>query len=227
MLDRYQVPKSHDVPTELETTPMIQVGSQDWIERLRRCDSQVWEIVLRSYATELRRDIGISLKKRSLPDEWTDDVEQETWCTAVRKIDTFVWQGESEFYKWLRSIARHHVQTLRYKTKAHTSWEAMDEGPDDTLPLDLFLYVNGLFDDSPEIEISLRETMAALDGALRRLKPREREILLRRLVWRDTPQSMAVDYGVKPETISVILSRAKEFIRIHLAAMEFFRQKEA
>lgn len=212
---------------EMETSVMIPVDRQEWVNQLKVWDNQAWEILLRHHARDLRRDITISLRKRQLSTDWVEDIQQETWMTVVKEIDRFDWQGEDKFYNWLRSIARHHVQTLNHKVKHNAiSFDEIDDNEvEKGLSLDLFMYVHGLVEDSPENEVALRESMAALDAALQRLKPREREIVMRRLIWRETPREMAADYGVKPESISMILARAKDTIQVHMAAMSFHKNR--
>jgi RNA polymerase sigma factor (sigma-70 family) len=214
-------------PDNLETSPMILPDRKRWVKQLQEWDNQAWEVLLRDHAPKLRRDIIISLRKRGLASDWVDDIQQETWVTVVKDINKFDWQGEDKFYNWLRSIARHHIQTLNHKVKNNTiSFDAIDDYTVETgLSLDLFMYTNGLVEDSPENEVALRESLSALDGALQKLKPREREIVMRRLIWRETPKEMAADYGVKPESISMILARSKDAIHAHMAAMNFLKDR--
>jgi len=216
-------PTSHEV----ETSVMLPIDRQEWVNQLKVWDNRAWEILLHNHARDLRRDITISLRKRQLSTDWVDDIQQETWMTVVKEIDKFDWQGEDKFYNWLRSIARYHIQTLNHKVKhnAISFDEIEDNAVENGLSLDLFMYVHGLVGDSPENEVALRESMMALDTALQRLKPREREIVMRRLIWRETPKEMAADYGVKPESISMILARAKDTIQVHMAAMSFHKNR--
>ncbi len=216
-------PASH----EIETSVMMPIDRQEWVNQLKVWDNRAWEILLQHHARDLRRDITISLRKRQLSTDWVEDIQQETWMTVVKEIDKFDWQGEDKFYNWLRSIARHHIQTLNHKVKhnAISFDEIEDNAVENGLSLDLFMYVHGLVGESPENEVAMRESMVALDAALQRLKPREREIVMRRLIWRETPKEMAADYGVKPESISMILARAKDTIQVHMAAMSFHKNR--
>ena len=58
----------------------------------------------------MKRDILNSLRKRRLPDEWLGDIEQETWLTAIKRIEDFVWESEEKFYHWLRVISLNHLR---------------------------------------------------------------------------------------------------------------------
>src|SRR3990172_4077526 len=93
-----------------ETMPDTGRSYAGWVESLRNMDDDAWDKLLQYYAVDLRHDIEISLRKRGLPSELVDDIEQETWLTAVRKFDEFVWEDEEKFYRWLRAISFNHVR---------------------------------------------------------------------------------------------------------------------
>lgn len=200
-------------PQEMQTDRQFPQEAE-FFQQLQQYDGECWDALLEIYAPQLRLDIRRSLSKRSIPPEWAEDIEQETWLTAVRHIDNFVWESESKFYNWFRSIATYHVKNLERKLhNRYISLEEIDDDIDDTgLSLDFFMYIHGLMDDSLEVKFDLRENLEILDSAMQQLKPREREILLRRLLYKESVQQLAIEYGVKPETISVILVRAKRAI---------------
>jgi RNA polymerase sigma factor (sigma-70 family) len=193
-----------------------------FFRRLQENDSAAWDELLGVYSALLRRDIIQSLLRRSLPVDWLDDVEQQTWLTVVRLIGNFVWENEHKFYNWFRSIATFHIKNLTRKLKKqYVSLEDIDEDIDDSgLSLDFFLYIHGLIEEGPETQLALRESFKIIHQAMEMLKPREREILLRRILYNESTQQMAKDYGVKPESISVILVRTKQAIREHVARLK-------
>jgi RNA polymerase sigma factor (sigma-70 family) len=205
-------------------THKAQTFPQDtaFFARLQQHDTAAWEEVLRLYALPLRRDIVQALLRRSLPLEWADDLEQQTWVTAIRLIENFVWESEDTFYTWFRSIATFHIKNRARKLKkVYVSLEEIDEDLNDTgLSLDFFLYIQGLMEDGPETQLALRESFTLIDQAMPLLKPHEREILLRRVLYNESVQHMAKEYGVKPEIISVILVRTKQVIREHIARLQ-------
>lgn len=94
---------------EIETRAMSGNFQTQWVDRIKRLDEDAWDVMLRNHAGDLRRDIAISLRKRGLSEELVDDIEQETWLTAVRKIAEFVWVDEDKFYRWLRAISLNHI----------------------------------------------------------------------------------------------------------------------
>jgi RNA polymerase sigma factor (sigma-70 family) len=208
-------------PSETNSPKLFPQNTQ-FFQRLQRHDSAAWDELLSLYSLILRRDILQSLLRRSLPVDWVDDIEQQTWLTIVRLIGNFVWENEDKFYNWFRSIATFHIKNLTRKLKKqYVSLEEIDEDVDETgLSLDFFLYLHGLIEDGPETQLALRESLQIIDQAMQALKPREREILLRRVLYNESVQQLAKDYGIKPESISVLLVRTKQVIRDYIARLK-------
>lgn len=204
-----------------ETVPVIQLEGEALLIALQVGNESAWEHLMWLHAQDLNRHIRQSLNKWNLPPEYVDDIQQETWITAVQKIETFEWQGEDKLYNWLRTIAFQHVRTMHRKLKDRgPSFDAMEANVENELALDLFCYANGVYEEGPENELALKDTMKVIDSAMQYLKPLAREILVRRLIWRETPAEMAADYGIPPEKISGILFRAKEALRAQLRAID-------
>lgn len=197
-----------------------------WIFLLRQHEQRAWDQLMAHYAGDLRRDILRSLRKRGLDEQHLDDIEQETWLTAVEKIRAFEFQDEARLYNWLRKISVNHIMTLIHKLerrKANPSLEEIEEREDSELPLDMFLFAHGWYAESPEQRIVLNEFMTALNEAFQHLRPIEREIMLRRLVWGETPREMAKEYGMQPNSISVLLVRAMKTLRVQLMSMGYLK----
>jgi RNA polymerase sigma factor (sigma-70 family) len=91
--------------------------------------------------------------------------------------------------------------------------------------LERFLYQRGTAETGIEEDVILREQLSALDQAMRELQPREREILMRRLMG-ETPQQIALAYQLKPRSISMVVLRAKEKIEANLIYLQNIRRKE-
>lgn len=211
-------PPSHDgtQKSEIETAPMVSLSGEEWIVLLGDLNSNAWDLLVDRFGADLRRDIKASLRSKGLSEALFEDIEQQVWVTAIEQFSDFEWQGEDKLYHWLRSIASWHVKTLRRKSKDVASLDEIDDRPESVFALDFFLYINGMVQDSPEVEAELMDDLRILSHAMRNLTKRDQEILLRRLVLRETPRDMASDYGVEAATISTILVRAKETIRSQL-----------
>jgi RNA polymerase sigma factor (sigma-70 family) len=196
----------------MDTAPSLPADAER-IEQLKQMNGLAWAELLNRYGTTLHRDTIASLRRRGLSPDLADDVVQETWMTAVRKIGEYVYTGEDKLYHWLRAIAFNHVRNLGRAQRQTVSFDEFDDNAEAGPNLDYFLFANALVDDSVEDEVLLREQLAGLDQTMQSLRPQERELLVRALVWRETPEQLAQVYGIKPRTISQILWRAKQRIQ--------------
>lgn len=196
------------------------------VEQLQQMDSEAWRKVVTLYAADLRWDITTSLKKRNLSPQAAEDIEQQTWLTAVQKINSFTLQGSGKLYHWLRVIALNHVRTFskQSETVPIDAFET-SEGDSDAA-LDRFLYAIRSTDNTIEDEVELRQQLSQLDHVLRHLTPRDRELILRRLVWEETPMQLAQDYpSLTARSISQTLLRAKKVILAFLSASDSEQQE--
>lgn len=225
MSDHWQVPDPNDKRAS-ETMPEIRLEGEALLYALQMGNEKAWDKLMRHHTRDLRMHIGQSLRKWNLPPEWVDDIEQDTWITAVKKIAEFTWQGEDKLYNWLRTIAFQHVRTLHRKLKDDgPSLDEMDDDTESERILDLFCYANGIYTGSPEEDLMMRETVSAVEGAMRYLKPEAQTILVRRLMLQETPAQLAAELGIPAEKISGILFRAKEALRNQLHAISLLQRR--
>lgn len=193
-----------------------------WIFLLKQFEQRAWDKLMRFYAADLRQDIARSLRKRGLDDTYLEDIEQETWLTAVEKIKKFEYQDEDKLYNWLRTISVNHIRTLLHKRKNNTSLDQFDERDDGgDLPMDMFLFTHGHYAESPEITVLLNDMLSAIQEAFVHLRPIEREVLLRRIVGGEAPRDLAPEYGMQPNSISVMLVRSIKAVRVQLRNMGY------
>jgi RNA polymerase sigma factor (sigma-70 family) len=204
---------------ETETKAAQQLYKQ-WLVQLKNREEEAWDILLRYYTEDLRRDILNSLRKRRLPDEWLGDIEQETWLTAVKSIGNFVWESEEKLYNWLRVISLNHLRRYQRLAKREVSI-ADSEDADVVEELENFVDTWQSYEMSVEDQTEQNEIYAALDAALRSLKPREQEIMLQWLAGKK-PRELAVIYEMQAASISMLLMRAKEKIRSSLKDNSLF-----
>ncbi|MBL8145997.1 MAG: sigma-70 family RNA polymerase sigma factor [Anaerolineae bacterium] len=209
---------SDDGVTRADTQYPYQV----WIESIRDRDPASWDVLIDSFADQLRADIRISLLKQRLPVELLEDVSQETWLTAFRNIHTFVWEDEERFYRWLRVIACNHIYRARRHAGREQSVDEYEEGENELRPFFELYHLQGR---GVEDEVEAGEQMLALAQAMKMLKAEEREILVRWLMG-ETPRVLAADYQKQPRTISVTIWRAKQKVEASLAAIQAGRNRK-
>lgn len=183
-------------------------------------DAEAWKQLLGEYQSPLHTAIRRSLAKYSLPADRLDDIEQKTWVTAYHKIEAFEPQGPNALRNWLGTIQHNHVRNLS-RQRNPVSMDAHDPETDQAAPQ---------YEDTaarnPESEFiqdeTRREIWSALELALQALSARDREIVLRRLLWQDDVQQLADAYHLKPQTIYQITTNTKKKLQSYLLAPDLF-----
>jgi RNA polymerase sigma factor (sigma-70 family) len=200
---------------EYVTAPDV---AHDWIERLKVLDSAAWADAVTFCGDDLRRDIRSSLGKRGLPAELVEDIEQETWTIVVEKINCFQFTTIDKFQHWLRVIALNRVRMFKRRRRGiWVSYDELEDGDfDGNALLDFLIFKHELSNDDPAAEFDRKEKVAALELALRELKPRDAEILIRRIIFEETPRELALIYGLAPRSVSMVLLRAKDLLEQHI-----------
>ena len=200
--------------SQTETMPMI-ICTTPLVDRLKSNEPDAWEDVLSLYTRDLRRTINASLRRRGMSPDLADDVEQETWLTAVKRISEFSADSDDILLHWLRAIALNHVRNMQRKERPTVSLDEADNS-ENSVNLDELLFTYGLSHNTLENEVILRERLSMVDKAMQTLKPNDREILIKRLMWEQKPEQLAAEYPhLKPRSISQNLLRAKVTIRSH------------
>jgi RNA polymerase sigma factor (sigma-70 family) len=196
-------------------TPVL-MSEKRIVDKLKRMDSRMWEHIFENYTATLTYDVSNSLRKRDMPLEFADDILQETWLTAVEKIQDFQCDGDGKFYNWLRVIALNHVRNYWRKNRQNISFEAIDETQSPNA-LDYVLQTEGLAVNDVENQVAVREQLVQLDKLLCELNPRDREIVLRRLVMDEKPEELALRYpDLKVQSISQLICRVRKNLRHRL-----------
>ena len=196
-------------------TPVL-MSEKRIVDKLKRMDSRMWEHIFENYTATLTYDVANSLRKRDLPLEFADDILQETWLTAVEKIQDFQCDGDGKFYNWLRVIALNHVRNYWRKNRQNISFDAIEETQSPNA-LDYFLQTEGLAINDVENQVSVREQLGQLDKLLGELNSRDREIVLRRLVMDEKPEELALHYpDLKVQSISQLICRVRKNLRHRL-----------
>src|SRR5215204_4973856 len=194
----YNSAKVCGMTNEIETEQVRDHPYAQWVKRLKDFDAEAWDVLLQYNAVDLRRDIRASLQKRGLAEDLVDDIEQETWLTAVRKIGDFIWENEEKLYNWLRVIALNHIRM--YQRGMSKNLLINDIVPSDTdEELDRFQAAWGEAQKTVEDAIVLRELYTALDKALATLKSNEQEIFVSWLMG-EAPRRLALTYHMKPRS---------------------------
>jgi RNA polymerase sigma-70 factor, ECF subfamily len=186
------------------------------LENLKHLDEAAWEMLLALYGGQLHRDILTSLRRRGLPDSEAEDIQQETWITAIQKIDDF--EGGEKLYYWLRVISLNHIRSLRRKQRSTTSLDEIEaEYESNGKTLDSFLYIHHLSTPGVEGEIEHQQQLEHVGKALLKMNLQDRDMFLKRYLWQKKPLNLAQEYpSMSAHTIAQRLLRARRRIRLWL-----------
>jgi RNA polymerase sigma factor (sigma-70 family) len=181
--------------------------NEEAVEKLKKGDEETWELLIKCYSSRLQHDIMTSLLKRSMPDWSLQDIVQETWMIADRRINGFKWHGQESLYHWLRVISLYRILSRLPRKKFMDDNISLQEIEDiDGDRFDRFLWLNTLVQDNPEIELISRErSIEFLNILLSDENPIHVEIAIKRWVEGKKPQELATLYGMPARDISRIL----------------------
>ncbi len=128
-------------------------------------DSEAFGQVYDAYVDSVYRYLYYRVGSHAL----AEDLTSETFLRALRRIDSFTWQGK-DIGAWFTTIARNlvadHVKSSRFKLEVSTA---------DMLDADRA-------DDGIEDEVLGRLQSAALLDAVRKLKPEQQECVVLRFL---------------------------------------------
>ncbi len=133
-----------------------------------------------------------------------DDVAQEVCVAVFRALPTYQQLGRP-FLSFVYGIAAHKIADV-HRANARDKSDPIADAPDSTSP-----------EDGPE-QLTLRHELVEQTGALlRTLTPRQRDILIMRVVMGMSAQETAEVIGTTPEAIRVAQHRALNRLRKTLA----------
>ncbi|MBW3543596.1 MAG: sigma-70 family RNA polymerase sigma factor [Planctomycetes bacterium] len=130
--------------------------------------------------------------------DWTDDVLQETWMIAVRRIRKFD-PDVGSFVDWLRGIAANVLRNRIRGTNGQVTGTGSRLEPAD--------------DRRPEQPLEQRERAAAIAQALATLPPHYEDVLRAKYVDRRSVIEIAAAGGQSAKAVESLLGRARDAFR--------------
>jgi RNA polymerase sigma-70 factor, ECF subfamily len=126
-----------------------------------------------------------------------EDLVSETFLRALRRIDSFTWQGR-DFAAWLVTIARNliadHFKSGRYRLEITTE-DILETGPPQTT-------------DGPENLVLDALTNATLLTAVKKLNPEQQECIVLRFLQGLSVRETALAMGKNDGAIKALQYRA-------------------
>ena len=147
-----------------------------------------------------------------------DDVLQEVWITAARKLAEFEYRGPGSLQRWMAGILRNklmHAQRAGRRRPMSESALAHQSADRDSPKADLFA---ALEKSQPGVSrrAQLQEAVEQVRRVLDRLPPAERDVVVMKVYEGLTGREIAERLGVEESTVSVRFRRALASCARHL-----------
>jgi RNA polymerase sigma-70 factor (ECF subfamily) len=131
-----------------------------------------------------------------------DDVIQEVFFRAGRKLESFRWEGDASFVRWLAGIAVRVVQETASTVRRRPTARLPDDIPGSS--------------PSPSRVLRREERLERLETVLRGLPPEYREVLRLVRVEGLKIRDVALQMGRSPHAVSNLLLRATRKLKERL-----------
>jgi len=142
-------------------------------------------------------------------DAEAEDVLQESYLRAYRKLDTF--RGESSLLTWLTSIVLNEARGRLRRRHNMVGLEKIDESPMDTHQIVQFPSRFG--SEDPAVSAARLQLRHLLEQAIDALPPAFRTVYMLRDVEECSVEETATQLAIKPETVKTRLHRARRLLR--------------
>lgn len=180
------------------------IGRTDDLDLVRRClagAAGAWEDFVRRAKPAVRRGAATALRRfRPGDPETLDNVEQQVYVELLREGGRALrgFQGKSDLEGWVAIVAMRTA--FRLLARERSAGPLPEVLPEASLP-------------APGESAERREFLDRLDGALRRLEAREREILRLAFFEQASYREIAERLGIPVNSVSPTLHRAKERLK--------------
>jgi RNA polymerase sigma-70 factor, ECF subfamily len=168
-------------------------------EMLRRAvlagDELAWRALYGAAFNDLDRYVRWRCGGRG---DWTDEIVQETWLVAVRRIRRFD-PRQGSFLAWLRGIAANLVRNELRRRRRSPKVEAADS--------------ELVTADMSKPSANGRHRQEAIARALDALSEREEVVLRAKYLEGKSVAEIARDSGDTPKAVESLLSRARQAFR--------------
>lgn len=176
----------------------IALDDRDLVKRAREGDTDAFGQLVKRYEERILR-----LVRGMVPEADMQDVAQEAFLKAFRKLDSF--DGRSSFYTWIYRISANTAMDWRKKERRrrHAPLPEGSEG-EDLLP------GRG---PGPATQVTRRELGDLIESAIAALPPKYHEIVVLRETQGLSYEEIAQTLGISKGTVESRLFRARERLR--------------
>ena len=193
----------------------------DLLDRLRRGDEAAFLELVRRYGPVMHRLAMTYVRSASVAEE----VVQDAWLGALRSLERF--EGRSTLRTWLLRILANRARTRGAREARCLPFCALTREEEPAVEADRFQGSDGRFpggwaafpiawDTVPEERLLARETRELVDAAIKRLPPRQQEVIVLRDVEGWSAQEVCDALALSAANQRVLLHRARSRVRASL-----------
>jgi RNA polymerase sigma-70 factor (ECF subfamily) len=191
------------------------------LERLRSGDEDAFLELVRSYGPVMHR-LAMSYVRCSAVAE---EVVQDAWIGVLRSLERF--EGRSTLRTWLLRILANRARTRGAREARCLPFSALNDDDEPAVDPDRFQGLDGRFpggwaafptawDAVPEDRLLARETLELVDDAIKRLPPRQQEVIVLRDVEGWSAEDVCEALELSSANQRVLLHRARSRVRATL-----------
>lgn len=173
------------------------------VEEVRNGNREAFRTIVVEYQSRLRMFLSAILWDSAQ----ADDVAQEAFVTAFLRIDTYE-PGQSDFYVWLKGIARHLAANANRKSK--TKWNVLERYFAE-------LRIRQTWDISQKEEARLGGAIERLRFCLGRLPEKLQSLFREHYAAGKTAAQIADETGMSLSAVKVSLMRGRQMLRLCMA----------
>jgi len=182
---------------------MVDETHNQWKERglrdaIMRGDREAWRVLYDTCFDSLYAFVDF---RTGHCQERTEEVVQETWMVAVRRIRIFD-PGISSFENWMRGISTHVIRNQRRKWKRHTGFEPVEAASREV---------------APGVHVELVEQIGL---ALTGLPARYQSVLKAKYEEKLSVMEIARRWKESPKAVESLLTRARAAFRELFAGLD-------
>jgi RNA polymerase sigma-70 factor, ECF subfamily len=188
------------------------------VRRVRRGDEAAFLALVRRYGPVMHRVALSYVRSPSVAEE----VVQDAWLGALRSLERF--EGRSTFRTWLLRIVANRARTRGTREARCLPFSALVGDGEPVVDPECFQGQEGRFpggwaafptpwDTVPEERLLARETLELISAAIRRLPPRQQEVIVLRDVEGWSADEVCDALELSAANQRVLLHRARSRVR--------------
>jgi len=187
--------------------------SEALVDRARRHSEQGWAEIVRRSESRLRVLLRFRMDDRARMASSEDDLLQETWLEASRRIDAFDYRGPASLHRWLAGILRNkllHARRSGERSRVSPATDREHESPVPREDSEASGLLEALRSELPGVSSAARSRDAVdrVRAIVAALPIELREVVLLRSFEGLSGREAAECLGVDESTVSVRFKKA-------------------